>query len=54
MRDGGSLCEPEGRVTVWNTVMNEDRYLKKRWNDFVSARSSLGPARKLQIDLLAG
>jgi putative spermidine/putrescine transport system substrate-binding protein len=37
VRDGGSLWEREGRVTVWNTVMDEDRYLTKRWNDFVSA-----------------
>jgi putative spermidine/putrescine transport system substrate-binding protein len=36
-RDGGSLWQREGNVTVWNTVMDEDRYLTKRWNDFVSA-----------------
>lgn len=37
VRDGGSLWEREGRVTVWNTVMDEDRYLTRRWNDFVSS-----------------
>jgi len=37
VRDGGSLWEREGRVVVWNTVMDEDRYLTKRWNEFVSA-----------------
>jgi putative spermidine/putrescine transport system substrate-binding protein len=37
VRDGGALWEREGNVTVWNTVMDEDRYLTKRWNDFVSA-----------------
>jgi putative spermidine/putrescine transport system substrate-binding protein len=37
VRDGGSLWEREGRVTVWNTVMDEDRYLTRRWNDFISA-----------------
>ncbi len=36
-RDGGSLWEREGHVAVWNTVMDEDRYLTKRWNEFVSA-----------------
>ena len=36
-RDGGSLWEREGRVAVWNTVMDQDRYLTKRWNEFVSA-----------------
>jgi putative spermidine/putrescine transport system substrate-binding protein len=37
VRDGGSLWEREGRVTVWNTVMDEDRYLTRRWNEFISA-----------------
>ncbi|MDB5404138.1 MAG: hypothetical protein JWQ55_6156 [Rhodopila sp.] len=37
VRDGGSLWEREGHVTVWNTVMDEDRYLTRRWNDFISA-----------------
>lgn len=37
VRDGGSLWEREGRVAVWNTVMDQDRYLTRRWNDFISA-----------------
>jgi putative spermidine/putrescine transport system substrate-binding protein len=37
VRDGGSLWQREGRVVVWNTVMDQDRYLTKRWNEFVSA-----------------
>jgi putative spermidine/putrescine transport system substrate-binding protein len=37
VRDGGALWEREGRVTVWNTVMDEDRYLTRRWNEFISA-----------------
>lgn len=37
VRDGGSLWEREGRVAVWNTVMDEDRYLTRRWNEFVSS-----------------
>ena len=36
-RDGGSIWERVGRVACWNTVMDQDRYLTKRWNDFVSA-----------------
>jgi putative spermidine/putrescine transport system substrate-binding protein len=37
VRDGGSLWQREGHVAVWNTVMDEDKYLTKRWNEFVSA-----------------
>ena len=37
VRDGGALWEREGRVAVWNTVMDEDRYLTRRWNEFISA-----------------
>jgi putative spermidine/putrescine transport system substrate-binding protein len=37
VRDGGALWEREGRVAVWNTVMDQDRYLTRRWNDFISA-----------------
>jgi putative spermidine/putrescine transport system substrate-binding protein len=36
-RDGGSLWNREGKVAVWNTVMDEDKYLTKKWNEFVSA-----------------
>ena len=36
-RDGGSLWERVGHIAVWNTVMDQDRYLTKRWNDFVSS-----------------
>ncbi len=36
-RDGGSIWEREGKVAVWNTVMDEDKYLTKKWNEFVSA-----------------
>ncbi len=37
VRDGGSLWDREGKVAVWNTVMDEDKYLTKKWNEFVSA-----------------
>jgi putative spermidine/putrescine transport system substrate-binding protein len=36
-RDGGSFEERMGRITVWNSVMDEDRYLTRRWNEFISA-----------------
>ena len=35
-RDGGSFEERIGRIAVWNTVMDEDRYLTRRWNEFIS------------------
>jgi putative spermidine/putrescine transport system substrate-binding protein len=37
VRDGGSLWEREGRIAIWNTVMDEDRYLTRRWIEFVAA-----------------
>ena len=36
-RDGGSYDERMGRIAVWNSVMDEDRYLTRRWNEFISA-----------------
>jgi putative spermidine/putrescine transport system substrate-binding protein len=36
VRDGGSLWEREGRIAVWNTVMDEDRYMTRRWNEFIA------------------
>ncbi len=37
MRDGGSLWDRVGKVAVWNTVMDEDKHLTRKWNEFVSA-----------------
>jgi len=37
VRDGGSFEQRMGAVACWNTVMDEDRYLVRRWNDFVAA-----------------
>ena len=37
VRDGGSLWDREGHIAVWNTVMDEDRYLTRRWIQFVAA-----------------
>jgi putative spermidine/putrescine transport system substrate-binding protein len=37
VRDGGSMEQRLGRIAVWNSVMDEDRYLTRKWNEFVSA-----------------
>jgi putative spermidine/putrescine transport system substrate-binding protein len=37
VRDGGGIWERMGHIACWNTVMDEDRYLTRRWNEFVSA-----------------
>lgn len=36
-RDGGSFAERCGNFACWNTVMDEDRYLVKRWNEFTAS-----------------
>jgi putative spermidine/putrescine transport system substrate-binding protein len=37
VRDGGSLWERMGRVACWNTVMDENRHMVRRWNEFLAA-----------------
>ena len=37
VRDGGSFYERMGRVACWNSVMDEDRYMVRRWNEFIAA-----------------
>jgi putative spermidine/putrescine transport system substrate-binding protein len=37
VRDGGSFFERMGKVSVWNTVMDEDKYMVRKWNEFVAA-----------------
>src|SRR5580704_8564879 len=37
VRDGGSFDERMGHVSVWNTVMDEDRYMVRKWNEFIAA-----------------
>jgi putative spermidine/putrescine transport system substrate-binding protein len=37
VRDGGSLWERLGNIAVWNSVMDEDRYLTRRWNEFITS-----------------
>jgi len=36
-RDGGSFDARMGNIAVWNTVMDEDRYLTRRWNEFITS-----------------
>jgi putative spermidine/putrescine transport system substrate-binding protein len=37
VRDGGSFEERMGHVACWNSVMDEDRYMVTRWNEFIAA-----------------
>ena len=37
LRDGGSFEERMGRVACWNAVMDEDRYMVRKWNEFIAA-----------------
>ena len=37
IRDGGSFYERMSKVAVWNTVMEEDKYMVRKWNEFVAA-----------------
>lgn len=36
-RDGGSFEDRIGNISVWNTVMDEELYMVRRWNEFISA-----------------
>ncbi len=36
-RDGGSFEERMGKVACWNSVMDQDRYMVQKWNEFVAA-----------------
>jgi putative spermidine/putrescine transport system substrate-binding protein len=37
VRDGGSYEERMGAVACWNSVMDENDYLTKKWNEFIAA-----------------
>lgn len=37
VRDGGSYSQRTGNFACWNAVMDEDKYLVKRWSDFMSS-----------------
>ena len=37
VRDGGSYEARMGNIAVWNSVMDEDRYLTRKWNEFIAS-----------------
>ena len=37
VRDGGSFYERMGAVECWNSVMAENRYMVRKWNEFIAA-----------------
>ncbi len=37
VRDGGAFWDRLGNIAVWNSVMDEDRYLTRRWNEFITS-----------------
>jgi putative spermidine/putrescine transport system substrate-binding protein len=37
VRDGGSFWTRMGSVACWNSVMDEDRYMVRKWNEFIAA-----------------
>jgi len=37
IRDGGSYWDRFSNIAVWNSIMDENDYLVKRWNEFLSA-----------------
>ena len=36
-RDGGAFSTAWARSRCWNTVMDEDKYMVRKWNEFVAA-----------------
>ncbi|WP_428539040.1 ABC transporter substrate-binding protein [Rhodopila sp.] len=37
VRDGGSFTERMSRIACWNSVMDQDRYMVQKWNEFIAA-----------------
>ena len=37
VRDGGSFDERMGHVACWNSVMDENKYMVQKWNEFIAA-----------------
>jgi len=37
VRDGGSFWDRMGKVACWNTLMDENRYMVTKWNEFLAA-----------------
>ena len=36
-RDGGSFYERMGKVECWNSVMDENRHMVRKWNEFIAS-----------------
>ncbi len=36
-RDGGSFSDRMGAVACWNSVMDENQYMVRKWNEFIAA-----------------
>jgi putative spermidine/putrescine transport system substrate-binding protein len=37
VRDGGSFIDRMGAVACWNSVMDENLYMLRKWNEFIAA-----------------
>jgi putative spermidine/putrescine transport system substrate-binding protein len=37
VRDGGSFFDRMGAVACWNAVMDENKYMVRKWNEFIAA-----------------
>ena len=37
VRDGGSFMDRMGNVACWNSVMDENQYMVRKWNEFIAA-----------------
>jgi putative spermidine/putrescine transport system substrate-binding protein len=37
VRDGGSFDKRMGNIAVWNAVMDQDRYVNRRWAEFITS-----------------
>jgi len=37
VRDGGSFWDRMGKVACWNTLMDENQYMVKKWNEFLAS-----------------
>ena len=37
VRDGGSFYDRMGSVAAWNSVMDENQYMVRKWNEFIAA-----------------
>ncbi|MEL6806610.1 MAG: PotD/PotF family extracellular solute-binding protein [Pseudomonadota bacterium] len=37
VRDGGSFLDRMGAVACWNSVMDENQYMVRKWNEFIAA-----------------